>query len=160
MFDRCVTVAMVTCKQTEDQASLMKWVKAIQMCNEEGHAQKVGVALMGVAVYCDHISIGRPWCSNSSDHQKEGQTDEGVCLCQKFANVSIWLCHVVRRHHPWYVKQVCHHQLLAEGRIRQQGRPQEKEEEGCHCLNWSRTRYDFIVHVTAVVSNGAISCTK
>lgn len=43
--------AMVTCKQTEDQTLLMKWVKAIQMCNEEGHAQKVGVVLVGVAAW-------------------------------------------------------------------------------------------------------------
>lgn len=42
---------MVMYKQTEDQASLMKWVKAVQTCNEEGHVQKVGVALMGVVGY-------------------------------------------------------------------------------------------------------------
>lgn len=37
-------IAMVICElQTEGQASLMNWVKAIQKCNEEGHAQKVGV---------------------------------------------------------------------------------------------------------------------
>ena len=38
-----VTVAMVMCKQTEDQGSLMNWVKAIQTCNEEGYVQKVHV---------------------------------------------------------------------------------------------------------------------
>ena len=56
MCDHYVAVAMVICKQTEDQASLMKWVKAMQTCNEEGYAQKVGVVMMGVAGYCNHIT--------------------------------------------------------------------------------------------------------
>ena len=33
----------------------MKWVKAVQTCNEEGHVQKVGVAL-GVGRHCDHVN--------------------------------------------------------------------------------------------------------
>ena len=38
---------MVMCAKAENQVSLMNWVKAVQTCNEEGHAQKVGVAING-----------------------------------------------------------------------------------------------------------------
>ena len=38
-----IAVAMVMCKQTEDQGSLMSWVKAIQTCNGESYVKKVSV---------------------------------------------------------------------------------------------------------------------